>query len=800
MLLQCHPILRSFLASPHFQFGPHNELLTLSSSRATPLPARLSDQSLCTNLIGLLTLSLSLLQRLAAERDSTPRPRTKPPQPKAQITTQTQTSQTWSRNDLNAISEDQSFDQNWSPPRFTSSTARPGTANSMRDSSNWRSVFKNRSMNSSLIDLAGSRRRQSSVSSLRCAASDMNLRSSAALPSAHGGSAIRPGMPSRPATSNKSDWVNPLDVHFCKDSASSPVGTSHHKPNATAPATSPGQKAKTVPIVRKRLPGNLSLGSSEGTDDKDMRHASLDHTQQSNENHVIRNGYPSPPQSEKNSEGAFSPACSANSDAGAASVSKRNPSSSLRKVEVPGAKPLPSPAASLQQTSEDRREGPIIRTVPTRRETIAFHQPRGRSLTMEFERAQQSIMTHPAKEGFSGNFADFDFGESVTKMTRSTSTSVQADKGSVDEATRPGVSPPTFNKDSCPPPTTHESFGSEPKCAAQPSGREQSKSPVPTQASDDQVTNSALIDQLPEPPRETIRPPISPSSAGAAGAAAAAVHQQASQEPVFSPRQGFQSSRFNSEIPSRAPPPRPLQPVTSAAPLESTHKLESTARSPCDTRPDNSSSCVREEQPPSIAEVRPPSSPFTRRPLEGAFNVTKGLPRGRIPEPLQTPPVSSAPNDEDDESSVPAWSDLGRSAPRQSALPAPLTPLPTCTSHEASPAASPAASMSPSATAPRIPSPTFPSLADFISTSASTFGTTFTFDFDEHFNSPTLGGSTSMSRQPSTSAVGNKRRAEAKTASPQPTLATMSPSPNKERGALLYADSPPVTGSATTFI
>ncbi|KAG6007377.1 hypothetical protein E4U21_006081 [Claviceps maximensis] len=713
-------------------------------------------------------------------------------QTKAQAQTQTPTSQTWNRNDLNAINEDESFDQNLSPPRFTSSSTRPGTASSMRDNSNWRSVFKNRSMTSSMVDLTapgpgsgsgsgpGPRRRQPSVSSLRYAASDMNLRSNTTLPTAHGGSGIRPGIPSRPATSNKADWVNPLDVHFCKAPASSLAGTSR-EPNATAVAALPAQKAKTAPVVRKKLPENLNLGYSEGTNDRTVtRSASVDHARQSNENHVIRNGYPSPPQSDKNSEKAFSPVFSANSDSGA-SLNKRNPSSSLRRVEIPDkTKFMTSPAASLQQqTSEDRKEGLIVRTSPSRRDTIAFHQPRGRSFTMEFERVPPSTMTHPPKEGFSGNFADFDFGESVTKMTRSTS--VQAGKGSIEESARPSASP-TCSKKSIPalaeataPATAADEWPGrpEPLYTAQAGEREESKSPAPTQASDDQVTNSSLIDQLPEPPRESIRRPsiLSPTAAGD--------DRKASQEPMTRPGQGFQSWRFNSEIPSRAPPPRPLQAVTLTA-SESALGHDSTAKSPCDRPTDHSSNYVEGVQSASRAEIGLPSSPFTRRPLEGAFTVTKGLPRGRLPEPLQTSPAFLALNDEDGDELLPAWSDLGRSAPRQSAVPAPLTPSPARASYGVSPVASPGTWTSPSATAPRIPSPTFPSLADFMSPSDKSFCSTFSFDFDEQLNSPTLGGTTSMARQPSTSAVGSKRRADAKKEVHQTALATMPRSPSED--------------------
>ncbi|KAG5960265.1 hypothetical protein E4U57_000211 [Claviceps arundinis] len=692
-------------------------------------------------------------------------------QTKAQIKAQPETTQNWNRDDRNVTDEGQKFAQNFSRPRFPSA-ARPDTANSMRDNSNWRTVFKNRSMTASLVDLASPRRRQPSVGSLRCAASDMNLRSSTAHPATLSGGANRQGLPNRPATSHKAEWVNPLGVHYPQDPGISHLRTGH-TPNDSALAASPIPRANTDLAAPRRLPANRSLSSSDWRDvSRDTNHTSVDRAHQSDDDHVIRNGYPSPPQSEDNSERAFSPAHCAISD-NVVSVNKRNPSSSLRKMEVPGEKDLLEPHSSLHQTRQERNDAPIIRTVPARRDTIAFHSPRGRSLTMEFECTQRSTMMHPPIEGFSGNFADFDFGESVTKITSSAAAQVVVESG-LEKTTRQASVSSKRSGEYSPKSTAHDAPGPELVYATKEYEREQSKSPAPTQESEDQVANSSLIDQLPEPPRQAIRRP-STSSSGATS-----IHQKVSHGLRISPRHGFQSSRFNSETSSRAPPPRPLQRVASA--IEVNGKPELRAESSHGSSPlDSSSSRVKEDKPTSRRWDRLPLSPFSRRTIEGDSTVSQSLPRGRLPESLQSPTGCSF-NDEDGERLLPAWSDLGRSSPRRSAIPAPLTPSPARTTHSASPGAP----TSPLAIAPRLPSPTFPSLAEFISTSDGTFGTSFNFDFDEHLNSPALGGSNLMARQPSTSAVGNARRAEAKHGSLGPAPETLPSSPDKDDDGTEY--------------
>ncbi|KAK2594072.1 hypothetical protein QQS21_008221 [Conoideocrella luteorostrata] len=702
---------------------------------------------------------------------------------KAQTKVQTKSPQKWERVNQNTMGEGRYFNHNFSRPQLPASTSRPGTSNSTRSISNWRSVFKNPALTSSMVDLAPPGRRRPSVGSLRHAASDMNLRPGTALPTALGGSGLRPGTPSRPASSKKAGWVNPLDVHFCKDPASSRPGTALG-PNTAAFAAS---RAPPTPTSPRNFLGNLDLGPSAGGSEVNAHTAtnpsSTFNGRKSDEEVTAQNGYPSPPQSDRNSDRAFSPVNVPNSDNGHSS-SKRNAPSGLRKMDVQGPKSLPSPAPSVQRTSEDRSEGPIIRNVPARRETMAFHQPRRGSFALDFEGPQRATLMPSPKEGFTGNFADFDFGETVAKTI--SNSSAKGEKPSWgEESARPG-------RDSVSSDSTKESFREMPSnntpssysvFAATQMEREQSKSPAPTQASEDQAANSSLIDQLPKPPRATGRQPTG------APPTAAQSHPGLNNGLKISQQQGFQS-RFGSITSSRAAPPRPLRPVTASA----AEQTQLSPRSPYGPPTVANNSYMRDDVPPPRPKDVVPLSPFGRPAMKGDFPVSKGLPRGRQPGPLQAHPLPT-PTDEDISFSLQIWPDFEQSEPRRSAIPAPLTPARPHTSH----AAGPGIATPTSASAPRIPSPTFPSLAKSISSSSSTFGQSFEINFDEPFNSPTLGGFPSLDRQPSTNSEGGSRRMEAKKAPPRPAPVTLPPSSNKGLGSA-PVKSPVVSEFAATFI
>ncbi|GAO19817.1 hypothetical protein UVI_02059180 [Ustilaginoidea virens] len=427
------------------------------------------------------------------------------------------------RVDQNTLGEGQYFGHNFSRPQLPTSDTCPATPNSAQGSSNWRSVFKNRAVTSSLVDLEPPKRRPS-VGSLRHVSSDLHLGPVAALPAALGGSGIRPGNPNRPAASRNAEWVNPLDVHFGKDQTSQRPGPAAAVA-ATVPAvavTPPSNVGQTDGAHGRVEPSKPTTATAAAAAAAAAATASgypaPSHAQNSAEETVILNGHPSPPASHRYSDAAAS--SSLNDDTSgiypSAGEFKANASGALTQSDVPEMEPLPSPATSVRGTSEERTEGPVVRNVPVRRDTLAFHQPRRPSCALEFEEGHRRATTmHLSTERFSGNFADFDFGETVTKTA--SNTTVGEETTCLEHVMTSRLSRGSSNDGQVKPNKRLSSWSVSGPHAGE---REGSASPAPTQASEDQTSNSALIDQLPQPPGESAR---------------------------FRPRQGFQS-RFASSI------------------------------------------------------------------------------------------------------------------------------------------------------------------------------------------------------------------------------------------------------------
>ncbi|KAK9443535.1 hypothetical protein VB005_02814 [Metarhizium brunneum] len=675
----------------------------------------------------------------------------------------------WNRFDRNALGEGQYLEKDLSPPQFPSSTSRPGTANSTRSMSNWRAVFKNPAMTSSLIDLAPPKR-PPSTGSLRHAASHVNLRPGMALPTALGGNGLRPGTPSRPSGAKKAGWVNPLDVHFCRNPANTHPGTPlGRNPVVTGPVALGSPNNPT---------GQFDFGQhtdGQETSKNTNKHvpSATAHSRKSDEEFVASNQYPSPPPSDTGSEGALSPMNLPALD-NHSPTRKRDAASSPGNVDMPEPTSPPSPMPLVQPTSPDRLGGPIVRNSPARRDTFAFHQPRRQSFTKEFEEVHRATMMHPPKEGFSGNFADFDFGESVIKTTSNMSET--EGHPSFEAARRPSTSPEaTKESDRGLAPTASESMLSS---SLKQTERDELRRLAPTYTPEDQATN--VIDQLPRSPREralrTLGPP--PAATGA--------YRAHSNGTGMGFPQGFKS-RFDSEKWSRATPPRPLQPVL---PPSVIHDVETAAMRSFGPAPDSGIGYTSREPTPRQTE-KLPSSPFSRPPMEGNFPMSKGLPRGRRPGP---PPPRPSSSDDDNALPFPMWSDFDMSEPRRSAMPAPLTPS------RPSPSQDPRSglSTSTSAASPRIPSPTFPSLAKSISNSSDSFGNSIDMDNNEPLGSTTLGGFPSLDGRPSTSGGISSIRVEAKKAPPRPAPVTLPPSSNKGIHAGLR--SPVLTEFPGTFI
>ncbi|KND89174.1 hypothetical protein TOPH_06166, partial [Tolypocladium ophioglossoides CBS 100239] len=658
--------------------------------------------------------------------------------------------QKWDRVDQNTLGEGQFFgQQNFSRPQFPSapSSSRPGTANSStiaaRRASGWRAVFSNPGMTASMEDLAPPKGLGSG--GLRQHASEVNLRTnfgggsttSLALPAALGGVGVRPGTPSRPAT-RKTEWVNPLDVHFGKDTSGSRPGT----------PSGPAANASKSPLGRfefgvEARTGAAAEAEAEAETDRGVSDTATD--EPNPEELCETAAYPSPPPSDRNSERAFSPVNLALSPVATACSSanpdgRRNAASAIRNVDSAAAagatSSLPSPAPSA---SGDRWEAPVIRNVLAKRDTFTFHQPRRPSFAMQFDDEGRGAAARRTRhvEGFSGNFAAFDFGGIAPRP------SADGSRGetSLETAGRAGESTETTKEPSI---VESRSEGS----VRQPDSPEHG---IPASASAPSFTTldraeSAASARQPSgaQPWEAARRPGGPPPA-AAGAHPGRVYGPGQ---AASPPRGFKS-RFGAENRSRAPPPRPLRPIQ---PFASMDRAEPGPRSPYGPPPDEGNYlCGEGAEPPRRPGSRPPSSPFSRLPMEGDFPMSKGLPRGRRPEPPRIP-LPPAPSDADDEGGfgLPAWSDFGRAEPRRSAIPAPLSTARTDAS--LSPAwSSPASAAAP----PRLPSPTFPSLAKSISNSSENLARSLELSqlddyhdpyrepYREPLGSPTLGGTRS---------------------------------------------------------
>ncbi|KAJ2970242.1 hypothetical protein NQ176_g8282 [Zarea fungicola] len=275
--------------------------------------------------------------------------------------------------------------------------ARPGTSYSAtKPPSNWRQTFKGFGANSSMVDLSAPMRKQS-VSSLRYQSSEVNLKqpwmncntANLPLPSALGGSGPRVGAPERPSTANgrTKEWVNPLDVHFGKEHTVPPAPAISIETAGRSPL-----RLEFGTDVRKN---GEALSKSSNSEEQNPQQRTKTETTHSN-------GYPSPPQSVSNADQTLSPVTS--------NLSMVNGAS-------PDPASLPSPAASATRTSEEGWDVPVIRNVLAKRDTTTFHSPRRRSFTMDLEEQElDKLRKQRQTEGFAGSFADFDFGETVTKQ------------------------------------------------------------------------------------------------------------------------------------------------------------------------------------------------------------------------------------------------------------------------------------------------------------------------------------------------------------------------------------------------
>ncbi|PNP79907.1 hypothetical protein FNYG_06604 [Fusarium nygamai] len=282
--------------------------------------------------------------------------------------------------------------------------ARPGTSSSHLDPpAQWKAPYMNGAGGaSSMIDLGAPR--APGMGNPRFHSSDimLNTRFGNGSSTSLVAPGARPGSPTRPGTAiSTKEPENPFNIHFGKDSVSSIPPTPQDEPR--------GSHAE---------PFEFNLGNEI----KEIRNKSPIPT--------ANNGYPSPPPSIVNAERSFSP------DPRPSSSRQNVPAApSLRNPSTAGPMSLPSPAVSVARSDDVwEPQPPVIRNVTAKRDTFTFHTPRRQSFTMDMETRENH---KPMVEGLAGNFAGFDFGETVRKGSIGSK--------SLDTSTEGGVSPTDTN-------------------------------------------------------------------------------------------------------------------------------------------------------------------------------------------------------------------------------------------------------------------------------------------------------------------------------------------------------------------
>lgn len=575
-------------------------------------------------------------------------------------------------------------------------------------------------------------------------------------PSPLGGNSLRPETPERPktATGRKKEWVNPLDAHFSKDPAGKGPGFADHSP-------------------RSPLRQHLVEHHPEATGQLNMNWSFKNHTKMPmTTSHVdTAHGYPSPPHSLDSAEHSSSTIITPSS-----SGNRLNAPSGLHSAayEHPS---LPSPAPSATRSSEDRWDGPVIRNVSAHRDTPTFHSARRRSYTMELEDSQGP--RKPQTEGFAGNFADFDFGETVTRPLTATPDTLK--KPSVDvsvqsrECDGSSVDSSHTKDRGLPISKSQPIFGSKSEheeTLLMPGEQSTDKQQISTRPRENSQVQHG--DDVPSPisVASVDRPIISArrQTSGPPPAAAGAFSKpRESQKFNDVAPLGFHT-RLDSDSRSRAPPPlkAPLR-------LEERHELDSrNARSPFGPPLESPGSYKRPEAPPARPETAAPSL-FSGSRIEGDFPVTKGLPRGRQP-PRRPQRSDEVPNKDDAGGfTVDDWPEFDRSVPRRSAIPAPLSPLGKSSSEGRMPTSAK------SEMAPRLPSPTFPSLEKSLTSASDDLARSFELGLEKSFTSAIFGELSFLDRSSSNEDAGtSSMRVDAKKAPPRPAPAMPPPSPGED--------------------
>ncbi|EQL03974.1 hypothetical protein OCS_00328 [Ophiocordyceps sinensis CO18] len=616
---------------------------------------------------------------------------------KTQDKQQQQQHRTWDRIDQNTLGKGQYFGHNFSRPSLALPSLRPGTAcpaTTSPGARSWHAVFGNPAAASSMTHL-----KPPVMGNLAHNASEVNLRSHGAARDSNASLAIPTGTvaSSRAPDAGKSEWLNLLDVHFGPDASSARPGT--------VPATKSGLPCPLLPSGKPDL-------KIEVLGDEPPPGAAMPKPDDGGPS-----GYPSPPQSDGFSERSYfpyHPSIGRISPDSRSSSRRCNAPSALRNVDsaIGACPPSPAPSPPCIRDSHDR-----LSLGPQRRQT----------LRLDFD-DPPTIKKKQYVEGFIGNFADFDFGDGVS---------------------RPGKSSDKTRGD-----TSGDASGAKSKVDKWLRQPESPQKRLPSHASAPSLLTlktTTVLSCFPPPPST-----ICEESEFGDDSPMSSVQSQSTLEPGSAPisPQSLPSRIDAKHRSMRAPPPQPLRPMP---PLLSTGQAaKSSPRSPYGPSAEGESNYVRGTglSPPYRPLDLPPLSPFSRRPIEADFPKSEadfpkseadfpkskggspkskggspkskgGLPRGRLLEPPVMPLSGSSESedesdgdkghetDEDEDTGpiLPAWLSFENASHRDSAVPPPLSTA------NLSPARS-IASSTLSTMAPRLPSPTFPSLTTSISGSS----------------------------------------------------------------------------------
>ncbi|KAK1238955.1 hypothetical protein MKX08_006016 [Trichoderma sp. CBMAI-0020] len=523
----------------------------------------------------------------------------------------------------------------------------------------------------------------------------------------------------------------------------------------------------------------------------------------------------------------------------------------------PGPAMLPSPSSSTSRKSEDTRGSPVVQNVHAKRDTLTFTSSRRRSFTMVVE--EEELEKHRQQqqhrvEGLAGNFSDFDFGHGVANQQ-----AVAVGTLGIELVQSPiQMERPNPFKDAEHVEAIESAIGNENGARAEDvegaAGHVLSEQDQQSELSDTAYLASPVASPIESPvdsfmplhfaspfaspmapqkqfrafspfspqrlhvdipddasPSAPAQQPLPSPSAVSTGVESPRPNRRPSQMMMETPNalasvlhsvgstppQGF-NSRMTTESRARGPP----QPLQQAAFPSLAARMETPSQSPRTPYGPaaDEGNYMRTEEAPRPPMDRVPMSPFAARtPMEGEFPVMKGLPRGRQPPRPQMPFEDSPDRRTEERSPRPfsKWGGFGfdRSDTRNSPLPKPpRTP-------KGQPPASPSWSLSTptSDIAPRIPSPTFPSLEKAISATSEDLAKSFEMSFDAPQPSPLAnefsihdGASPSVKSSPVI-------RVEAKKAPPRPTPSPINLPPlMREKGPL--TPSPLYSPSGSTFI